>query len=222
MRIITQGKRTSALSNRAVAVRLAGALPLIRGRAAATPPKRLLYANIFTAAEQAIYMILLDRILKPENVLCGVSARGKKHCLEILSELLASASPGTPHEEIFAKLAERERLGSTALGNGVALPHCRFTGVAETSGVLLKLSDAVDFESSDDEPVDLVFGMMVPEEITETHHREIATVADALKDPSVQERLRSAGSPGELYRRFVSANAIPDVAGDRRQQSQSP
>lgn len=196
-------------------------MPLTRGRTAAIPPKRLLYSNILTTAEQLMHMIL-DRILKPENVHCDVSVRGKKHCLEILSELLASASPGNPHEEIFAKLAERERLGSTALGNGVALPHCRFTGVAATSGVLLKLSDAVDFESSDDEPVDLVFGMMVPEEITETHHQEIATVSDALKDPSVQERLRSARSPGELYRRFVSADAISDVARDRRQESPAP
>jgi nitrogen PTS system EIIA component len=166
--------------------------------------------------------MIFERILKPENVLCDVSARGKKHCLEILSELLANSSPGTPYEDIFAKLAERERLGSTAMGSGVALPHCRFAGVEETNAALLKLAEPVDFESPDDEPVDLVFGMMVPEEITDSHRDHIAAVTDALKNASIQARLRDARTPRELYDRLVSGQASANVNRDRRKRSLGP
>ena len=163
------------------------------------------------------FAMIFERILKPENVLCGVTARGKKHCLEILSELLANSSPDMPHEDIFARLTERERLGSTALGRGVALPHCRFAGVNETNAALLKLAEAVDFESPDNEPVDLVFGLMVPEEITDRHRVEIATISEALKDPSVQARLRSARTARELYKGLISGQGGPDIVpGPRR------
>ena len=166
--------------------------------------------------------MIFERILKPENVLCGVSARSKKHCLEILSELLANSSPGTPYEDIFAKLAERERLGSTALGAGVALPHCRFAGVEETNAALLKLAEPVDFESPDDEPVDLVFGMMVPEEITDSHRDHIAAVSDALKNPYTQAQLRGAGTPHELYDSLISGQASADDNRRRRKRSLEP
>lgn len=163
--------------------------------------------------------MIFERILKPENVLCDVSARGKKHCLEILSELLATSSPGMPHEDIFATLAERERLGSTALGGGVALPHCRFAGVRETNAALLRLAEAVDFESADGVPVDLVFGMMVPEEITDSHRDHIATISAALKNPAVQARLRSARTPGALYSELISVHAEAGAVPGPRKRS---
>lgn len=172
----------------------------------------------------AEFTMILKRILKPENVLCNVSARGKKHCLEILSELLAKGSIAVPHEEIFAKLVERERLGCTALGGGVALPHCRFDGIEETTAALLKMAQAVDFESPDDRPVDLVFGMMVPEEITDSHRDDIATISEALKDASVQSRLRRARSASELYQAFISGYGRPDagIVPEPRKRSRGP
>jgi nitrogen PTS system EIIA component len=166
--------------------------------------------------------MILERILKPENVLCDVSARGKKHCLEMLSELLANSAPGLPHEDIFAKLAERERLGSTGLGGGVALPHCRFAGIDETNGALLRLAEAVDFESGDGEPVDLVFGMMVPEEITDSHRDHIEKISAMLKDPAVQAQLRSARTPSALYSRFIYGHTSADDIPGRRKQSLGP
>ena len=159
------------------------------------------------------------RILKPGNVLCGVSARGKKHCLEILSELLANTSPEMPHEEIFAKLAERERLGSTGLGGGVAFPHCRFAGIDETRAALLKLAEPIEFESPDDEPVDLVFGVMVPEEITDDHRDEITTISETLKEQSFQARLRSATTARELYEAFISGQREAGVVPAARKLS---
>jgi PTS system nitrogen regulatory IIA component len=145
-----------------------------------------------------------DQILKPDNVLNNIIARSKKHCLEILSELLARGTPAIPGEEIFSKLIERERLGSTGLGNGVGFPHCRFAGIDASHGALLKLSEPVEFDSPDGEPVDLVFGLMVPEEITDQHREEIAEITALLGDPTVRTRLRKARTSRELYEALLA------------------
>jgi PTS system nitrogen regulatory IIA component len=145
-----------------------------------------------------------DQVLKPDNVLNNISARSKKHCLEILSELLAHGTPAIPSDEIFSKLIERERLGATGLGNGVAFPHCRFAGIDASHGALVRLSEAVEFDSPDGEQVDLVFGLMVPEEITDQHREEIAEIAALLNDPSVRDRLRQAGTSRELYEALLA------------------
>lgn len=146
--------------------------------------------------------MILEQILKPENVLLDISARSKKHCLEILSELLARGTPAIPSDEIFSRLIERERLGSTGLGGGVGFPHCRFAGIDASHGALLRLSEAIEFDSPDGGPVDLVFGLMVPEQITDEHRGEIAQITALLKDPAVLVRLRKASTGRELYEGF--------------------
>ena len=153
-----------------------------------------------------------DQILKPDNVLNNIIARSKKHCLEILSELLARGTPAIPGEEIFSKLIERERLGSTGLGNGVGFPHCRFAGIDASHGALLKLSKPVEFDSPDGEPVDLVFGLMVPEEITDQHREEIADITALLGDPTVRARLHKARTSRELYEALLAGRQA-DSAG---------
>ena len=154
-----------------------------------------------------------DQILKPDNVLDNVSVRSKKHCLEILSELLARGIPAIPGEEIFSKLIERERLGSTGLGHGVGFPHCRFTGIDASHGALLKLSEPVEFDAPDGEQVDLVFGLMVPEELTDRHREEIAEITALLNDPDVRARLRAAGTSRELYEALLEGRHADGGAG---------
>ncbi len=156
----------------------------------------------------------LEELVKPDNVLCNAQARSKKHCLEILSELLAHADSEVSHEEIFARLIERERLGCTGLDAGIAFPHCRVDGVKHSSGALMKLSRPVDFDASDGEDVDLVFGLMVPAELDESHHAAISLVANTLKDDSLRERLRAARSSSELYAALVSAETPATPAHD--------
>ena len=97
--------------------------------------------------------MLLEEIIKPDSVLCNAQARSKKHCLEILSELLVRSVPQIANEEIVARLIERERLGCTSLGQGVAFPHCRVEGLDTNTAALIKLSEPVDFDSADGEPV---------------------------------------------------------------------
>ena len=147
----------------------------------------------------------LEQIIKPDNVLCNAHARSKKHCLEILSELLARNNPDIANEEIFANLFERERLGCTSLSQGVAFPHCRVNGAGKSIGAVMKLSEAVDFDSSDGEPVDLVFGLMVPEKIEASHYAEIEMIKALLVDQALQARLRATSSSRELYDALVVA-----------------
>lgn len=162
-----------------------------------------------------VFVMIPDQILKPENVLRDISARSKKHCLEILSELLAHGTPAIPDDEIFSRLIERERLGSTGLGKGVGFPHCRFAGIDASHGALLRLSEAIEFDSPDGQPVDLVFGLMVPEEITDEHRGEIAQITAVLNDPAVLARLREANTGRELYEAFLPRRNAVAGAGTR-------
>ena len=143
--------------------------------------------------------MLLEEIIKPESVLCNAHARSKKHCLEILSELLVRAHPGIASEDIFEGLIERERLGCTSLNQGVAFPHCRVDGLNTSVGALMKLSEAVEFDAQDGEAVDLVFGLMVPAELGDEDQANICSIAELLGDLSLRSRLRTALSSNDLY-----------------------
>ena len=146
----------------------------------------------------------LQEIIKPDGVLCNASARSKKHCLEILSELLIRNSPDLVSDDIFECLISRERLGCTSLEKGAAFPHCRVGGIERSVAALIKLSEPVEFDSPDGEPVDIVVGMMLPEDIDETHRAEIKLVTDVLADLELRDRLRGMNSSSDLYDALIS------------------
>lgn len=156
----------------------------------------------------------LEQLVNSDSVLCNAHARSKKHCLEILSELLARPNPDIAHEEIFSRLIERERLGCTSLTEGVAFPHCRVNGVRQSTGALIKLSSPVDFDSSDGEAVDLVFGVMVPSELYANHKSDIAQITQLLNDTELRERLRRATTSNELFDALITAQS-QDSSGAR-------
>ena len=143
--------------------------------------------------------MLLEEIIKPDSVLCNAHARSKKHCLEILSELLVRSYPGIASEDIFEGLIERERLGCTSLDQGVAFPHCRVDGLEASVGAMIKLSEAVEFDSPDGEAVDLIFGLMVPKDVGDVDHANICSIAELLGDRELRGELRDATSSNELY-----------------------
>ena len=143
--------------------------------------------------------MLLEEIINPDAVLCNALARSKKHCLEILSELLVRSSPDIAAEEIFESLIERERLGCTSLELGVAFPHCRVETLDRSVAALIKLSEAVDFDAADGEPVDLVFGLMVPLELDDSHLADIQMITSMLSDAGLRGRLRNASTSNDLY-----------------------
>jgi PTS system nitrogen regulatory IIA component len=154
----------------------------------------------------------LQDIISRDAVLCNAHARSKKHCLEILSELLVRGQPDIAAEDIFESLIERERLGCTSLDVGVAFPRCRVEGIDRCVAAMIKLSEPIDFDATDGEPVDLVFGLMVPEDVTESHHADIAMVTELLGDDQLRENLREATSSSALYKLLVEAGraSVPD------------
>ncbi|HEX2139677.1 MAG TPA: PTS sugar transporter subunit IIA, partial [Woeseiaceae bacterium] len=149
--------------------------------------------------------LILPELIKPECVACNVQARSKKHCLEILSELLAGAEQEIPSEQVFARLVERERLGSTCLARGIAFPHCRVSGIHAEHAAVIKLATPIEFDAADGEMVDLVFGLMVPEIMNAEHQATIEQVAGILSDARVCAQLRASRTSDELYRRLQAA-----------------
>lgn len=150
----------------------------------------------------------LENLIKPDSVLCNASARSKKHCLEILSELLVRRTPDIPSELIFERLIERERLGCTGLEKGAAFPHCRVAGIESSNAAFMKLSEPVDFDAADGEPVDLVIGMMVPLDMGDIHRADIKLVASLLANESLRERLRGINSSSDLYSALVDGASV--------------
>lgn len=151
----------------------------------------------------------LEELIKPDSVLCNVSARSKKHCLEILSELLTRSNPDIASEEVFAKLIERERLGCTCLDKGIAFPHCRISGLRTSCAALMKLAEPVDFDSTDGESVDLVFGLMVPEELTADDYEDVDLLTRLLRDPALCARLRAAVNSKNLSDALLTGQIMP-------------
>ena len=153
-------------------------------------------------------MAMIDEnLITPDSVLCNVSARSKKHCLEILSELLTRPVPEIANEEVFANLIERERLGCTSLEKGIAFPHCRVAALSQSHAALLKLNSPVDFDSIDGDPVDLVFGLMVPEKLRADDYADIEMITNVLRNESLRAQLRAANSSSELYAALLDHEA---------------
>lgn len=152
--------------------------------------------------------MLLEEIINPDAVLCNAQARSKKHCLEILSELLVRSNPDIAAEDIFESLIERERLGCTSLDKGIAFPHCRVDGLNDSVAAMIRLSEAVDFDAADGEPVDIVFGLMVPAQLNDTHHADISMITSVLGDVGLRGRLRDATSSSELYESLLHGSKL--------------
>ena len=138
-------------------------------------------------------------ILTPERTQLGIRSASKKRILETLSELLAPTTPENDVRALFEGLCARERRGNTGLGHGVALPHARLACVSAPAAVLLRLEDAVDYEAPDRAPVDLVFGLVVPEDSTSTHLELLAQVAQRFSDAGIREALRAATTDAEAH-----------------------
>ncbi len=138
----------------------------------------------------------IHEFLTPEHTQCDIPGVSKKRVLEYLSGFLAD---GADTDAIYQNLLERERLGSTGIGDGVAVPHCRVKGCGEITGALLKLSDQVDFEAIDGEPVDLVFALIVPDEQNEEHLEALSAIAELMQEPTTRDELRGAHDHRRLY-----------------------
>ena len=136
-------------------------------------------------------------VLTPAMTECNLQGGSKKRVLENLSIFITEQLGGDAEQTdtLFHSLVARERLGSTGIGDGIAIPHCRAPGFKRIHGCLIKLSKPVDFDAIDDEPVDLIFALVVPEEKNDEHLATLARVAALLQNtpvtPSMQQQRRT-------------------------------
>lgn len=136
-------------------------------------------------------------ILTPHRVRLDVDATSKKRVLEEVAAIVADADTSLSSRSVFDCLVTRERLGSTGLGHGVAIPHGRLAGLEHTIACFVKMRAAVDFDAPDGQPVDMVFALLVPEESTEEHLQILARIAEFFGSPASREALRAATSARE-------------------------
>lgn len=137
-------------------------------------------------------------LLQPETVLRGASAANKKTLFQQLAAS-AAAAYGLDSKAVAASIADRERLGSTGFGGGVAIPHGKLTTASRVVGVFARLAQPIDFQAIDELPVDLVFMMLSPVEAGADHLKALARVSRQLRDHSFVAKLRGAASPDALY-----------------------
>lgn len=147
-------------------------------------------------------MFDITRILDPATTRTDVDAQSRKRAIEIASDLLADQHADLAARKVFDELMNRERLGSTALGEGVAIPHCR-TQCEQIHGAFLQLANPVDYDAPDGEPVDLLFVLVVPPEESSAHLEILAALARLFQDADNRRTLRSQGSDSKLYEELV-------------------
>lgn len=152
-------------------------------------------------------MTTLQTILPPKRVLFGAAGGSKKQVLKLFSTCIAQDAPKLDDQEVFNRLVARERLGSTGIGNGVAIPHARSPYCDTPLAGFLKLDEAVEFDAIDGNPVDLVFVLLVPEDADDTHLALLAEVAGAMSDAEVRDRLRRCTNQQELHDTLIDAIA---------------
>jgi len=141
----------------------------------------------------------IAELISPERVLRCAEISSKKRVLEHVSELLATGTARLGWNEIFDSLVSREKLGSTGLGRGVALPHGRIASLDKPVCAFLKLDAAVDFDAADGQPVDLVFALLVPEDSTEEHLQVLSLVAELFSNPGFCSSIRACETDTCLY-----------------------
>jgi nitrogen PTS system EIIA component len=156
---------------------------------------------------------LVAKLLPASQVVLGLAVSSKKRLFEQLGYLF-EARHGIPKGVVFESLFARERLGTTALGRGIAIPHGRIKGLKEALGAFVRLEQPLPFDAPDGKPVSLVFAMLVPEQATDRHLEVLSELAQMFSDPALREAL--AAAPDAQSQQQHIATWQPDAPGQRR------
>lgn len=140
----------------------------------------------------------LSEILSADAVVSQLNATSKKRLLQEIARV-ADEVYGLPCKDIFSALQDRELLGPTGMGNGVAIPHARLSCIDDVKGIFIRLENSVDYESVDGQPIDLVFALFAPEGAGAKHLKSLARVSRTLRDQTICAKLRSADDPSALF-----------------------
>lgn len=153
----------------------------------------------------------ISDLLTAEAVIPKLRASGKKQALQELARR-AAAITQLPERQIFDMLLERERLGTTGIGGGIAIPHCRMPKLERISGLFARLDQPIDFEAIDEQPVDLIFLLLAPESAGADHLKALARVSRLLRDRAIVEKLRGSDSRDALFALLTDSNAASKAA----------
>jgi PTS system nitrogen regulatory IIA component len=140
----------------------------------------------------------LTDLIDVRAIMPALKANSKKQLLQLLSERAAEVS-GIPEREVLDTIVQRERLGSTGVGNGIAIPHGKLAGVKHITGVFARLESPVDFEALDDQPVDLVFLLLAPEGAGADHLKALSRIARVLRDADTVAKIRGTHDASAIH-----------------------
>ncbi len=153
----------------------------------------------------------IGELLVQDGIVLKGGASSKRQALHVVATAAAEGL-GLEESKVFDALLERESLGSTGLGSGVAVPHARVDGIASVKAVFVRLDTPVAYASVDDRPVDLLFALFAPPKDGAEHLRALAAVSRALRSPEMREQLRQARTPDAIHALFVRGEALPATA----------
>lgn len=148
-------------------------------------------------------MSLISKILTPDNVLLDNESASKKRVFERVG-LLFENTLNIARSQVFDSLFAREKLGSTGLGQGVAIPHGRVKGLRDAAAAFVKMQNAIPFDAPDGLPVNFIFVLLVPERATDMHLQLLGELAQMFSDQSFREQLQAADDPVAIHQLFVN------------------
>ena len=140
----------------------------------------------------------IQALVSLDRTECAVQCNSKKRILEIISDIAAQANPEVEKEAVLSALLGREKVGSTGIGNGIALPHGRLPELTIVTAVVVTTTPAINFDAIDDKPVDIFFAILVPENQTEGHLQTLATIAGKLSQKEIIKAIRGAETKEEV------------------------
>jgi len=140
----------------------------------------------------------LSDILSADGIVPSLKVSSKKQALQEVAAIAAKQT-GLDARQVFETLLQRERLGSTGLGQGIAIPHGKMAGLTQLHTVFARLSQPIEFDSVDDQPVDLIFLLLAPESAGADHLKALARISRLLRDPAIVAKLRGSDSAAALY-----------------------
>lgn len=149
----------------------------------------------------------LSEVLSLNCTKSAVQCTSKKRALELISQIAAEYTGQNSHE-LFECMLSREKMGSTGIGNGIAIPHARMFSSDKAIAVLLQCQEPIEFDAIDNRPVDLLFALLVPDEQCKEHLKTLSCMAERLNDKQTLKQLRKAQSDEELYNIMTQASSI--------------
>ena len=152
----------------------------------------------------------LSDLIEVSAVMPALKANSKKQLLQLLAEK-AAAITALPEREVFDTILQRERLGSTGVGNGIAIPHGKLPGLSHITGIFARLESPVDFEALDDQPVDLVFLLLAPEGAGADHLKALSRIARVLRDGDTVSKIRGTKDAAAIHT-FLAQAPAPNAA----------